>query len=409
MAITGQGIQFYPLFWTFHDQWKFYVPHINGGYSIFNHFGHVHFFMLGFDLSRDSGDAFSGQQTYNFQIQDVWGPRSKDPNQNDLYRVIGKPKWYYQVTELWRRIFVQPWDKSTDLKQGVKYDASPDDKRMGPFREGMANHGLTSYSPYFLAGARSLPIEYFRSQEHVRSIRDNYVADRARALLGSDYDDSKYNLDHDNFLLARYNDAGDTGHHAGVDPFSDELYIWPVLEYQKVVQLDWEILPGSTPDVTDLDDATDRYGDGWETQITVPFVDPVTQKYRSPFANDPGVVLPFGQYNEWASLGNRKLVPTTNRLRHNPHPQYGDNRPYDQRLDLDPAKAGQVITQWHNPWGDQSGGRIVQQCLGGIVQVRARIILEHKLGGRMDTWVTATQYLPSTDFEGSDQKQGTAA
>src|ERR1035437_566285 len=133
MAITGTGIKFYPLFWKFDDQWQFFIPPSfpGGAPTIFDHFGHLHFFMLGYDPAKDSGDAFSGQQQYRFNIQDVWGPRSSDPNQNSLYRVVGKPKWYFQVTELWRRVFVQPWEVGTNA--GIRYDAS--DKFMGPFRE----------------------------------------------------------------------------------------------------------------------------------------------------------------------------------------------------------------------------------------------------------------------------------
>ena len=209
-------------------------PHINGGYSIFNHFGHVHFFMLGFDLSRDSGDAAAASRPKVPDSGCVGAP-VKGPNQNDLYRVIWKPKWYYQVTELWRRIFVQPWDQVRP-ETVRKIRRSRSGKRMGPFHEGIASRGITSYSPYFLAGAANLD-RFFRSPS-LRSIRASWPI--YRALLGSDYDDSKYNLDHDNFLLARYNDAGDTGHHAGMDGFSNQLYIWPVLEYQKVVQLDWK-------------------------------------------------------------------------------------------------------------------------------------------------------------------------
>src|ERR1035437_246549 len=335
MAITGQGIRFFPIFWCFHDNWQFYIPPSFPGGSpvIFDHFGHVHFSMLGYDVERDGGDAFSGQQQYRFDIKDVWGPRSSDPNQNNLYRVIGTPKWYYQVTELWRRVFVQPW--AVAGSQGVQFDAS--DKFMGPFREGLANHGMTSYSPYFLAGARSLPIEYFKDGTMSQASRDNYVGDRAKALLGADFDAEKYRTDHGNYLMAHYGFGGDEGgDHAGVDPFPDELYIYPIIEYQKVVHLDWEIMPGSTPDVDNPEDATDDYGDGWGTQVTSPFIDPTTQKYRSPFANEPGQVLPFGSYNEWSAISGRKLVPLASRLKFNAAPAYPDPRPYDHRIDLGP-------------------------------------------------------------------------
>lgn len=431
MAIAGEGITFFPLYWMFHDQWKYYVPTGYGGIQIFNHWGHLHFWMMGFDVTKAraasaAGDAFSGQQRFTFELNDVWGPKSPDPNQSQLYTVIGKPKWYFHVTELWRRVYVQPWDEKVEAagvtaKRGIKYDASAmgeqgedaaggmnERKTMGPFREGRANHGLKNWVPYWMKGARSLPLEYFKTGNRSQAHRDNYVADRA--LLGDRYDDEMFNLQHGNFILAKR--AG--GPHAGVSPFSDALYIWPVIEYQKVVQLDWEPLPGSSPDVSNLDAADDSYGDGWGQQVTVPFTDPVTKKYRSPFAVQPGVVLPFGKYNELQFAGGRKLVPADARLRHatpEPYdvPPRPDNVPeedwheFDPILDPDPALAGQPLTEWHNPWGEAAGGMIVQQCLGGIVQAKAKIIIEHKLGGRHEVWTETTQYIPSTPFEGSDQ------
>jgi len=371
MAITGTGISFFPLFWVFNDQWKYYIPNLNGPPSTYNHWGHIHFFMPGYNMTGTGGDAFGGQQRYTFQIQDIWGPNSNDPNQTDLYRVIGTPKWYYHVTELWRRVFVQPWDNGQG--RGVKWDASPtglgagpfdDVKTMGPFREGMTAHGLFSYAPYWMANCRSLPIDYYTSGAHVQSARQNHLADRARSLLSSDYVDAKYNLQHGNYILAH----SQGGSPAGVPPFSDELYIWPVIEYQKVLQLDWEILPGSTPDVASIDDADDTYGDGWQTEITVPFVDPVTKVYRSPFALQPNVVLPFGQYNN-LNLGSRLLVPTASRLKHGTA-SYSDQRPFDARLDMPDSLNGTPVTTWHNPWGDDAEGRVVQQCLGGLVRVQ---------------------------------------
>lgn len=402
MAITGQGITYYPLFWVFNDQWKYYRPRLSEGVDVYNHWGHLHFFMLGLNPTSQSDDAFAGQQRYSFALKDIWGPRSQDPNQDQLYRVIGTPKWYYHVTELWRRVFVQPWDAGNG--RGVKYDAAPADKRMGPFREGLSNHGLTSYAPYWMANARSAPIDYFTSSEHRQDARLNAVAERARSLLGADYDDRKYNLQHSNYVLAANQVAPSdvTTTHAGVPPFSDALYIWPVIEYQQVLQLNWEPLPGSAPDVDDPNLADTAYGDGWNTQVTVPFVDPVSGIYRSPFAETPGVCLPFGSYNE-LSFPSRQLVPAANRLRHGPA-SYDTSRPYDDRLDLPVEQAGTPITEWHNPWGDASGGRVVQQCLGGVVHAVAKIIVEHKLGGRQVLWVRDLQYLPTSDFEGSDQK-----
>jgi len=202
-----------------------------------------------------------------------------------------------------------------------------------------------------------------------------------------------YGLDHGNYIQAKKSG----GHHAGVPPFSDALYIWPVIEYQRVKQLDWEILPGSTPDVTNLADATKDYGDGWDANLTIPFVDPVIQKYRSPFGPMPNRPLPFGLYNELVFASGRKLVEDRHRLRHNTA-----TTPHDSPLKLPPEKSGTLITEWYNPYGTASDGAIYQQCLGGVIQVKARVILEHRFGFRKEVWVQNTQFLPSADFAGSD-------
>ncbi|MCL2640717.1 MAG: hypothetical protein FWD53_07725, partial [Phycisphaerales bacterium] len=135
----GNGLRFHPLFWVWHDAWKYYIPNLNGLPIVYDHWGHIHFFMPSLAFDPEGGDAFTGQQCYKFAIQDIWGPRSKDPNQSTPYRVIGMPKWYFHIEELWRRVYVQPWDLGPKdapaySRRGLKYDASPPDKRMGPFR-----------------------------------------------------------------------------------------------------------------------------------------------------------------------------------------------------------------------------------------------------------------------------------
>jgi hypothetical protein len=396
MAITGQGLRFAPLFWIFHDQWKYFDPGPNGN-AIHNHRGHLHFFMPSFSPTAPTQDAFSGQQNYKFDIKDIWGPRSGDPNQSFQYTVVGKPKWFFHITELWRRVFIQPWDagpgdKPAWSRTGVKYDASPADKTMGPFREGVS--GLTTYAPVYIEGARSLPVDYFTSSALSQAARGNAVAQRAKAILGSRYVDEKYNLQHSNLVA---NDSP-----PGAPAFSDNLYIFPVLEYQKVIQLNWEPMPGSPPDVASLDDADETYGDGWSFEVPIPFINPLTGIYRSPFALQTGVVLPFGEYNDLTLPGDRKLIPDEHKLRYRSTPYSLQHAP-DPALDLPPEKLGQLIEQWHNPWGDAAGGKIVQQCLGGVINARAKVIAQHKLGGRVSFDVTASQFLPTTDFAGTDQ------
>jgi hypothetical protein len=56
--------------------------------------------------------AFQGEQVYNFELKDKWGPNSTDPNQAKNITLIGKPIWRFYIEEYWRRIYIQPWEDS---------------------------------------------------------------------------------------------------------------------------------------------------------------------------------------------------------------------------------------------------------------------------------------------------------
>lgn len=412
MGIEGEGISFLPLYWIHHDRWRYYT--VSGGTQhVSNHYGHVHFWMMGLDWTNDSQDAFSGSQTYKFEIKDIWGPRSDDANQQHQYTVVGTPKWYFHVQELWRRVYVQPWDLKVDTqkvaeRRGIKYDACADDKFSGPFREG--RDGRTSYAPAFLKDARTLPIDYYTSQDRLQSQRTNWVKTQADLVYGSPLDGSyppydptgyqpdTYNLQHGNMLNA----GGEQPHPAAKPTFSDRLYIWPLIEYQKVTQMNWTRFPGWEA-LHDIDD--NQFGDGWSVDVEIPFKDPATGIYRSPFCS-PGtrIVRPFGQYFNGLVDGDsvpRHPVVTYN-TEDNPPPDGEAGTYYDDPGKLPPSLSGQPIT-WHNPFEDQADGRWVQQCLGGMVMARAEVTIQHKFGGRHTVLVDQTQYLPSTKFAGTDQ------
>src|SRR5690242_8507489 len=104
-AIQGTGLQFQPLYWVHHDCWRYQT--FSGDPNPHYHYGHVHFFMLGYKWDPENADAFTGSQTFRFEIKDIWGPRSSDPNQSLSYRVIGSPKWYWRIEEIWRRVYIQ--------------------------------------------------------------------------------------------------------------------------------------------------------------------------------------------------------------------------------------------------------------------------------------------------------------
>jgi len=419
MAIEAEGIQFYPLFWVWHDQWRYYYEytHPTGPNTRveYDHFGHCHLFLMGFDWADpDRQDAFSGSQDYTFTLTDLWGPRSRDGNQQHQYTLVGTPKWYFHVQELWRRVYVQPWDlkvasAETAAQRGLRYDCSQSGMVAGPYREGR------DHTPAFLENARTLPIDYYLDPTQSQVISDterhrtHWLKDRADALFGgpcagtnpaydpNSYDPRKYDLQHGTMLYA----GGDLDlppEPAAAPPFSDNLYIWPLIEYQAVTQLDWARLPGADP----------GQGDGFSVTVSLPFTDVQTGTYLSPFcARGTSTVDPIGIYhNSLVTDDHKSRYRTVNYddpASPPDHPYY-----YDSPAKLPPELSGELIT-WHNPYGEASGGadgRWVQQCLGGIVQAKCQVTLQHKLGGTETVWVHGTQYLPAAPFAGSDQAPG---
>jgi hypothetical protein len=162
-----------------------------------------------------------------------------------------------------------------------------------------------------------------------------------------------------------------------------------------------------------IKDEINNFGDGWSIEVQIPFVDPRTKKYRSPFAASPGVVDPAGIYHndlvkEEDQLKNRKTEndPPNPAIPTDPGGYDYKNRPFGLSPEDSEAK-----TKFANPYPDRTDGRWVQQCLGGIVQAKALVTIESKLNnagpaGYQQVWVTATQYMPQDKFAGSDQKQG---
>lgn len=438
VQIAGNGLSFFPLYWIHHDSWQYDTGPDS---PVRQHPGHTHLFMLGFPWDTNATDAYSGAQTFSFTIQDLWGPRSSDPNQSYQYKVVGTPKWYWHVEELWRRVYIQQWDeKVKDIpdglvlgRRGIRWDASQREMVLGPFREGYG------FSPFYIeGGGRTLPIEYHNNEDKKRTHRDNYVMDKAQQMIAEwnasyygqhfprTFDPLQWNLDHGNFLR---------GHPAAKDPWTDALYISPIVEYKKVVQLDWERYPGHA---LNHDKSDTVFGDGWSNTVQIPYVDPFTRRVNSPFSPSPGIVAPPGYYYGTNTKGD-PLVPDAQRLRYRkrsgglpyvgfdgtPHPGGVDftdepfglpaikahdpdwvNRPegnesLDPPADYRPNRS-EELRRFEDPY-EKGDGRWVQQCLGGLVQARADVTFEHKLGGRFTQTVTATQLMPTNSFAGNDQ------
>lgn len=458
MAIQGDGIKFLPLYWTYHDQWKYHIdppPGQGGSVQHFNHYGHMHFFMLGYDWNNSNQNAFSGSQKFEFELKELWGPQSKDFNQSQSYRVVGRPKWYFYVKEVWRRVYIQKWGVASSRdRTGLMYDASTlpipfeTPKHMGPFREGKKNLvGNAMCAPYWASYCRTLPIEYFKAPPagYPYPPRDNFVGDQAATVLTpyaiqageaakaaslangdtaeqaqdayseayrAVYDPSTYRTDQPgSFEVQAFPGAG-------TPPYSDRFYIWPLIEYQEVVQWDWKRLPGAE-EANDHND--EDFGDGYSMTVNIPF-EPTLGKTNSPFSPSDGVCDPIGVYHGLDSHGHSLVsvdkYPRFPRIAYDDpeHPPVGRApRYYNPPLDPPPSASETLLsasglpgivpgTAFHNPYGASADGRWVQQCMGGVVLARCYVTIEHKLDRRREEiMVSESQYVPTVPFAGSDQ------
>ena len=90
------SIEFKPLYWVYHDFWNYqsqtYVDTYDGIKTTtknMNHLGHMHFFIPGFYTENaNSFQAYSGTQTYEYNLQQLWSPNSKDPNQQFNFVIL---------------------------------------------------------------------------------------------------------------------------------------------------------------------------------------------------------------------------------------------------------------------------------------------------------------------------------
>ena len=177
------SLKFCPLYWIYKDTWKYQDTILTSqrGQIVsipinYNHAGHIHFFMMDFKTDKTSTkQAYWGAQNYQFSIEDVWGPNSKDTNQSFNLKLIGKPMWYFYVEEYWRRVYIQPWEVQDlsfknsihDGYKGIKYDVSKLEHSFGPFREGGELYFFNTVIN------RTLPVEYWKDGN--KTVRDHYL------------------------------------------------------------------------------------------------------------------------------------------------------------------------------------------------------------------------------------------
>jgi hypothetical protein len=400
--MTSNDLEILPLFWIFHDQWAWRTWHYTswGGWCVsetFPHRGHVHFYMSGH--KRGSQQAYKGSQVYIFSLRNKWSSGSGDVNQSDNIRVIGTPKWYLYVKEYWRRVYIQPWDAPENVnlsshigKTGIKYDASPYHLILGPHRETKDNFF------YWTNMSRTLPIEYFRDDK--KYIRDHYL--RTQQGNGTyhtwNVNPAQFDASAGSMLIpAAYWAGTDGSGHDGPasdNParryaYPDSQYIYPTIEYQEVLQSNWQRMDGY--ETRDLDENT--FGDGFEITVPIPYRNN-DGEIQSPFSQD-NVVYPFGTYMHGFLDRFPGQIPR--------YPS-DDESGMPSEFNIPNELKGQPI-QFSVP-SHMSGnldGIWVEQCLGGMVLAKALVTIEDNFGSRSEVWVTDSQFMVKTPFAGTDQ------
>lgn len=421
---------FYPLYWIYHDQWGFRTWQYNywSGWTEtpYKHRGHVHFFLLGHDFdSATGGKAYRGVQRYDFSLEDEWSNRAadKDPNQTENIRVIGTPKWHFWIREYWRRIYVQKWDASASNtspfivgKAGIKYDASLPIHSQGPYRE-----GKDSYF-YNINMARTLPIEYWKNEE--KNIRNHWLKTDTgtEGLYTWHWHEDRFDSETD-WIIPRTPWAGHPDNYTGSldgpeedNParrfgYADSNYIYPTIEYQYVIQKDWERLPGWED--RDIDEET--FGDGFSISISIPYSEDGV--ILSPFSDDDGNVGPFGTYYHGFEEKHPESIPVypsgsyvqPSGLFSGEFYDEGDHIYFDpNEWDIPESLLGQPV-QFNVPahLEGREDGKWVEQCLGAIVRAKALVTIEDNFNGRHEVWVESTQFMIQENFAGSDQNEAT--
>ena len=376
-------------------------------------------------------------------------------------------------------------DGITD-KRGIKYDASKDIHSYGPYREGKDNYffctNLNRTLPieYWKNGEKTIRDHWLRHGEGVNkpyewnfgTIKEdgyntkddlgdyplqtqnipgqtlNQFGEHITDDLGNEIDPEpnqedvkkypweNYFSNYDNWTIPRgqtcKGDVATFGEHPGTQSYTDEdkarwsypdsYFLSPIIEYQKVVQLNWERTEGW--EERDIDKEVDEdgvetgeeFGDDWEIELTSPFVE--NGKIQSPFSDDNGKVYPPGTYcHEVVEKG--KINPLYyNETIYEENPEPNLDIPEEER-EKDIAKrknkhfpskdiafddeGNKKYAQWNVP--DESwpvDGKWVEQCLGAIIVAKAKVVLEDNFGGRSVSWVTTTALQMNNQFVGKD-------
>lgn len=81
--------------------------------------------------------------------------------------------------------------------------------------------------------------------------------------------------------------------------YPDDKYISPIIEYQKIIRLNWERLPGNEQDEAFIQanwktDKTCNWGDGFSITVSSPFT--INEEIQSPFSDSSKITKPIGEY-----------------------------------------------------------------------------------------------------------------
>ena len=202
---------------------------------------------------------------------------------------------------------------------------------------------------------------------------------------------------------------------ARISAYPDRYYIFPTIQYQKVIHKNWQRLDGWQQRDAEDEQTGEVFGDGYSQTINIPFRK--NDKVQSPFSDDNGKVYPSGIYMH-------NVVPDEQKIQYNVA-RDANGQPimnnYQTEFIYNKAR-----TTWHNLMPQQltyydgvspfyatcnypdlykknQDGMWVQQCLGAIVKAKVKVIVQDYLGGRTQYWTQDNNFYIDNQYTGKDQ------
>lgn len=156
--------------------------------------------------------------------------------------------------------------------------------------------------------------------------------------------DYSYGTDKDNYQYVHPREASFSIEDGARWNYPDSKYVYPVIEYQKVVHLNYERLPNKQSEEYFLEnywnqDKTGNWGDGFEIKITIPFKK--NDEVQSPFSGRDKITRPIGEYFH-------DVIPEENKIRY--HVEWHDSLLQLRKYDF-PTYYG-LIQEFKNQYPD---------------------------------------------------------